>query len=503
MAAPFRVVIAGLLHETNTYCSTPTRLEDFTVHRRAEIVEHHRGTANYIGGMLAGLEALGAEPRCALMAYADPSGLIAASAYDALKEELLSGIADALPADAVALSLHGAGMVEGIDDLEVDLCREVRRLVGPDVPIAVTLDLHGNLVQELGDTADLILGVQEYPHIDMADRGREAADLLPRLVAQELEPITHIERLPLLLPPTTTFGGPMAEINALCRELEARPGVLDVTVFHGFPYTDSPYTGASVVAITDRDPALARRCAVEVASTIWRRREEFIVPLLDAEQSVAEALRQPRGPVVINETSDNCGGGTPGDGTHLLRAMVDAGLENACFGFLVDPEVAAQAHRAGVGATIEVRLGGKTDSLHGAPIEASAYVTALTDGRIVLQAVMAGERIDLGRSARLRIGGIDVIVASRRFQTLDPEVFLIHGIDVRRYRIVALKSSQHFRAGFADVAAAIVTADTPGLTTSRVEVFGRARTPRPIWPLDADAVYQPGSEAITLEAAQR
>ena len=499
---PLKLAIAGLLHETNTFCSTPTQLDDFTVRRGESAITAFKGTGGYVGGMLAAVEELGGEAVCGAIAYADPSGVISAAAYDALKEDLLSDLAAALPVDAVALSLHGAGIAVGVDDIELDLCRDVRRLVGEGVPIVATLDLHGNMVQELGDVVDVMLGVREYPHIDMAERGHEAVKLLPRLINRELQPVTHVERLPMLLPPTCTFDGPMAEVNEICARLEALPAVIDVTLFHGFPYTDVPHVGAAVVAITDGDADLARRCAVEVAAEVWARRDGFLVPRLSGREAVARALESPTGPIIINETSDNPGGGTPGDGTHLLRAMLEARVTNSCFGFIVDPEVAAAAHRAGVGATIDVRLGGKTDTLHGEPIPIRAQVRTLTDGEITLQAVMAGERIELGRSARIVVDDIDVIVTSRRFQTLDPEVFLLHGIDVRRYRIVALKSSHHFRAGFAGIAADIVTADDPGLTTGRIEVFERSRVSRPIWPLDLDAVYVPSTDHATPIASR-
>jgi len=194
----------------------------------------------------------------------------------------------------------------------------------------------------------------------------------------------------------------------------------------------------------------------------------------------------PEGPVVINDTSDNPGGGSPGDSTHLLRAMLDMHLENACYAYIFDPETAAQAHAAGVGATIPVLLGGKTDDLHGTPIAATAYVKCLTDGRFRLTTPMGrGMRVDLGPMARFQIGGLDVLVGSVRQQVLDDEMFLLHGIDVRRYRIVAVKSSSHFRAGYRHLATAIIAADTPGATTLRLDGFPYQRIRRTIWPLDA------------------
>jgi microcystin degradation protein MlrC len=198
---------------------------------------------------------------------------------------------------------------------------------------------------------------------------------------------------------------------------------------------------------------------------------------------------------VINETSDNPGGGTPGDGTHLLRALLEARPIDggAVFGFVCDPEAAAAAHEAGVGTTFDVKLGGKHDALHGAPLDLTVYVKALTDGRFVLRALSAGTRVNLGPSARLVVGGrsgdVEVIVVSHRSQTFDEEIFRLHGIDVRERRIVALKSSNHFRAGFRDLASEIITADSPGLTTNRVEVFPHERATRPLWPQDPAATY--------------
>ncbi|MEM7276268.1 MAG: MlrC C-terminal domain-containing protein, partial [Actinomycetota bacterium] len=242
------------------------------------------------------------------------------------------------------------------------------------------------------------------------------------------------------------------------------------------------------------------RTAKRLAADLWSERDGFLTESIPPPVAVELAIRAAErgGPVVINETSDNPGGGTPGDGTHLLRAMIDAGLDDAaCFGFLFDHRAAAAANEAGVGATIDVALGGHHDDLHGETIETTAYVKALTDGRLVLTSPMvAGTRANFGPSARLQIGGrggLDVIVTSRRRQTLDPEIFVLHGIDVTTRKIVALKSSQHFRAGFRDLASEIITADGPGLTTLDVTVFEHERAPGPHWPHDPAMSWHPGS----------
>jgi microcystin degradation protein MlrC len=265
--------------------------------------------------------------------------------------------------------------------------------------------------------------------------------------------------------------------------------MIDCALFHGFPYTDLPFAGVTVVATSNDDPALARQAAEDTARRIWEVRAPFTSELPDAAQAVAQALASNARPVVIAESSDNPGGGAPGDGTHLLRAMVEAGLSEATFGYIYDPETAAQAHTAGTGATIDARIGGKTDDLHGTPVEARAYVKCLTDGQFRLTGALGtGAPMDLGKTARLVVRGIDVIVGSDRTQTLDESLFILHGIDVRRYTIVALKSSMHFRAGFEPLAAEIIRADTPGATTTKLENIPYTRL-RPVWPLDAEVTY--------------
>ena len=219
-----------------------------------------------------------------------------------------------------------------------------------------------------------------------------------------------------------------------------------------------------------------------------------MTPEMAIRQAIAIAGER-GGPVVVNDTADNPGGGTPGDATHVLRALVDSGVERACFGFIYDPEVAQQAHDAAPGSTIEVRLGGKHDELHGAPLEVSAYVKTLSDGRFVhTSPMLAGVRANYGPMARLQIGtnrGVDVLVGSARSQVFDAEVFALHGIDVTACDLVVLKSSQHFRAGFTDLATDILTADSPGLTTLRVENFPHARADGPRWPLDPHTAWAP------------
>jgi microcystin degradation protein MlrC len=270
--------------------------------------------------------------------------------------------------------------------------------------------------------------------------------------------------------------------------------MLHCTFIHGFVQTDIPEVGVTVVALADRDAGLAGRAVRAIAKEIWDRRESFQAKFPEPDQAVALAVKAAESgtPVIVNELSDNPGGGAPGDGTHLLRAMLKARLTDSVFGTLYDPEVAEAAHTAGVGATIRVRVGGKTDAMHGEPLDLEVYVKVLTDGKFTLSTPMGkGSPVDLGKMARLACGGVDIVVASHRTQVLDPEPFLLHGIDVTRCRIVGLKSSAHFRAGYDTLAKAIITTDPPGLSTSNLSRFPYKKVRRPIYPLDRDTIYSP------------
>lgn len=495
-----RVAIGGIVHETNTYAVEsfgPTGLDAFAVNRGDSILRF-AGKRTFVGGMLDACVAAGHDVVPLVHAWAQPSGTIEARAYEQLKAELVEALSSAMPVDAVVLDTHGAGVVETLDDLEADLGAAVRAVIGPDVPLLTTLDLHGSITEEMNEVFDLMLGVYEYPHIDMYERGLEAIEFLPALVSGDLQPTTHVERLPILLPTSTTDLSPALDIRDMCLALQAEEGVSRCAFFHGFPYTDIPKAGASVVVTTNGDQGLAVRTAQAIASKIWHDRESFRNESLSPETAIAAAMRAVQakgGPVVVNDTADNTGGGSPGDATHVLRALVDSGAENACFGFIYDPDVAAKAHRAGPGSVIEVSLGGKHDSIHGEPLDLTVYVKATTDGEFIYTSPMlAGVPAKYGPMARLQVGGpggVDVLVGSARSQVFDPQVFALHGIDVTEYDIVVLKSSQHFRAGFARLATEIVTADSPGLTTLRVENFDHPRVDGPRWPIDQDAHWDP------------
>jgi microcystin degradation protein MlrC len=483
-----RIAIGGVVHETNTFSTVKTDkdlFELFEWHSGESILDYHRGVRTYLGGMIDRAEALGIEVLPTFSAYATPSGTITRETYEAMKIELMGGLQAAGEVDAICLSLHGAGVAEGITDMEGDLLRFVRAEVGYEIPIIVTLDLHSNLSETMVAEASILLGVHLYPHTDCYERGMEAVELAQQMLQNGFQPTMHLTKMPLMMSTLTTNLSPVKDINEICWQWEKQPGVIDCAFFHAFSYTDIPEVGVGILAVTNNDKELAKRVAEDVAGKLWDRRAELIPQSISPDDGIRMALATEGIPIVINETSDNPGVGAPGDGTHLLRAMLKANLQSACFGFIFDPEVAQIAHNAGAGSSITVKLGGKVDKLHGEPIELTAYVKCLTDGRFKTTSPMGkGKAVNLGRSARLTVGGLDILVCSVSTQVFDEQIFLLHGIDVNTRKIVALKSSQHFRAAFEPISKKIITVDSPGLSTLQFNSFDYKHLIRPIYPLD-------------------
>lgn len=482
-----RILLGQILHETNTFSNVKTDEQSF---RQWEwdvgqaILPANRGVRNYMGGMVDKAEELGMEIIPTFSTFAEPAGIITAETFATLKDELVGRIKAAEGYDAVVLGLHGAGVAEVTEDLEGTILKEVRSVIGNDIPLVVTLDLHANMTTTMVEAADAILGNHLYPHTDCYEIGIEAVDLARRMVEENVRPTMYLAQLPMIIPTSTTSLSPTKEINDLCFKWEEHADVLDCAFFHGFPYTNISELGVAVLVTTDNNVQLAQQIAEEVSSFVWEQREAFIKKQPNPDEGITLALAHEEQPVVLNETSDNPGGGTPGDGTFLLRQMIERNLTDTCFGFICDPETVQAAIKAGIGATIQVSLGGKTDQLHGEPIDMQVYVKSITDGQFVQTSAMGrGTKVNLGPSVRLQCNGVDTIVCSVKSQVFDDQIFLLHGIDIQNYKIVGLKSSQHFRAGFESISSKIITVDSPGLSTLDFTSFDYTHLKMKVFPL--------------------
>jgi microcystin degradation protein MlrC len=489
-----RFLSLGLTHETNTFATTPTRLADFIAGSGGDpafpadqVAARFAGTGTIHGGYLAATEALSIHLEPLFHAQATPGGVVEQSAYETMKAELLARLGRALPADGVLLDLHGAMVTQAHDDAEGDLAAAVRRLVGPALPVIMTLDLHANITAQMAGQVTAIIGYDTYPHVDMGARGREAVELLARTVRREVRPTLAFEQLPLItLPPRQcTLREPMQSIALHLHALERTPGVLTATLACGFPFADIHDAGVSVVVVCDGDANLARARAREFAAYVYSRREEFTPELTPVGEAIRYARQEARGPVILADGSDNPGGGAPCDGTVILHELLAAGMTDAVVGILADPRTVAQAHQAGVGQTIDVVIGGKTDDRHGAPVRARALVRVLGDGEFTFQGPMGtGVQGHLGRMAVLQVDGVEVVLAERREQLRDREMLRCVGIEPANKKLLAVKSAVHFRADFSAIADRIFDADTPGIHRPDFACFAYRKLRRPIYPLD-------------------
>lgn len=490
-----RIACGGVQHETNTFATVDTTLADFIRDSGCgpdfaggeTLRRLYRDTGTIHGGFIAGAEQAGFELIPLICAHAQPSGVVHDAAFDFLLGQFLKRLEHVLPVDGVLLDLHGAMVTESHADAESAYIAAVRDLVGPDVPIVVTLDLHGNIGRRSAELADVLIGFKTYPHVDMYDRGHEAAMLIARIVRGEVRPTQAYRQLPLMtMPPMQcTLREPMQSMMRRLAELEASAGVLTTSVMQGFPFADIGDAGVSVFVTTDNDQALAEKLADQIAGWMWELRDELQPKLMPVDEVIRFARENTEGLVIYADGSDNPGGGAPCDGTVVLRALLDAKFEGAVVGVLYDPETASQAHAAGVGKTIPARIGGKTDDKHGSPIVADAYVRALCDGHFIYHGAMRRGLVgEFGPMALLVIGGVEIVVASRRQQLLDSEMLRVVGVTPQHRKLLVAKSAVHFRAELGPLASHIFDADTPGIHRPDFGAFQYKNVRRPIYPLD-------------------
>jgi len=395
------------------------------------------------------------------------------------------------PSASSSVSLHGAMVTETEDDAEGALLEALRGIVGPDVPIVATLDLHANATVKMAKNANALVSFRTYPHIDGYDRAVQAAALVQEALAGQKKPRCLLSQ-PAMLEGAdhgrTTQPGVMRDLLARADEYEKEPGINVVSIQVGFTWSDMPYTGPSIaVSYEPTAEARAKEIARLMIDDIWRRRDEMSADYRSVADGVAAARAKgdKKGPLVLADGTDNPGGGGYNDTTPVLQALLDAGIQNAAIGTIYDPGTVQQAMKAGVGAEIDVELGGHTDQSMGKPVKARALVKMLSDGVFKNDGPMnAGVLSDMGPTAVLRIGGIDVVTISNRIQTTDLQVFLSQGIDPRAKDVLVVKSVQHFRAAYAPIAREIVLVDSGGICSPDISRLKFKKLRRPIWPLD-------------------
>lgn len=489
-----RVLIAQFMHETNTFSVLPTTLDDYR--RRwlvmgEELATRFAGTRTEIGGLLDAATQHGWDLVPALAANATPSGRLTAQTWTWIRDAIVDAARAAGRIDGICLACHGAAVAESCDDPEGELLHALRAVVGPDVPIAMTLDLHANITERMARLSNALISYRTYPHVDQYERAQQAATLVQATMQGRIRP-QGLMRQPATLSGTaegrTTEPGPMTELLALAEAFEREPGIHVVSVQAGFMPSDIPNVGPSV-AVSHEPWALARAEAIAqaMAQAIWDRRHRHNTPMWTVEQAVAKALAHDgaTGPLVIADGTDNPGGGAYGDATRLLQALLSHGVDGVAVGTMFDPGAVAAARAAGVGAVVDLRLGGHHDPAFGAPLAVRAQVVSLSDGDFVNDGPMQrGVRMSMGPTAVLHLGGVEVVTVSSRLQTTDLQVFGSQGIDPRQRRVLVVKSVQHFRAAYAPIAGDIIVVDSGALCSPDVRRFAYTKLRRPVFPLD-------------------
>jgi microcystin degradation protein MlrC len=468
-----RIAVGGFLHETNTFAPTKATYEDF-VHgggwpamaRGADVLKTMRNINVGLAGFVEQAEARGWELVPTISCGASPSAHVTRDAYERIVKAIVDGIEAAGPLDAVYLDLHGAMVAEHLDDGEGEILARVRQVIGKDLPLVVSLDLHANVTPEMVEHADALIAYRTYPHVDMADTGRAAAGHLALLLQSGRKLAKAFRQLPFLIPiswqctndqPTKGIYGKLAAL-----ESEAVP---TLSFAPGFPAADFPNCGPSVFAY-GRTQADADAAADQLTQFIVGHEDDFDGRIYTPDEGVRYAMElaaRATKPIIIADTQDNPGAGGDSDTTGMLRALVRNRATNAAIGVIYDPQSAKAAHAAGVGATVTLALGGKSGIVGDAPYKESFVVEQLSDGKFVAPGPYYGGRdMDMGPSASLRIGGVRVVVSSHKAQLADQAMYRYVGIEPTAQSILVNKSSVHFRADFEPIAEKLLICAAPG-----------------------------------------
>lgn len=486
-----RIAVGALLFEGNTLSPVISDIADFAnryLARDGDVLATLASTRTEIAGALELLRIQGADIVPLIATNGGSGGRVAAGAYVQLKDELLSRLRAASPVDGVYLALHGAFIAQGLDDVEGDLLAAARSLVGPAVPISVSLDLHAHITPAMVRLANIVVGYQHYPHDDTYETGRRACGLLLGTLDGRFRPAMRACRAPLLLPAQkqrTKGSGPMAEAFARARVAEATGAALAASYFCVQPWLDLPDLGFTAVVVTDGDTEGAQSIARDMAEWAWNMRRDFAVPTMTPATAIQQGLDISGDLIVLADPSDCVGGGASGDSAIVLQALLDhAGNAPAAIQ-IVDPTAVRQAQVAGIGSRVAVGLGNKLDPVYGAPIPVTATVKHLFDGRFTYAGgLMGGVTASMGPSAVLTTGAIQVLVTSAAAYEYGAEQFLAAGIDPATLKFIVVKNPMNFQQTFSGRPSFVLS--TPGPTTPDLARIPWQRLSRPCYPVDGD-----------------
>jgi microcystin degradation protein MlrC len=465
-----RIAIAGFMHESNTFSTQiadrPAFAAQSLTFGRA-LLDEWKEAHHEVGGFIEGVTARGHELLPLCMAWATPAGRVADAVFDEIADYLARALQQQRP-DGLLLALHGAMVTESHLDGDGAFVTRLRQAVGPELPMVITLDLHGNISQQLIEQTTATVAYRTCPHVDQRSRGLQAADILERTCRGEIRPVQALAKPPVLVNIMVhdTSLDPLRSIMAQARAVEQKPGILAVSVLPGFAYADVPQMGPSIIVVADGDAALARAEADRLGSELWDQRARLNRPLPDAAAAVSEALQAGRPPVVLVDTGDNVGGGSAGDGTFILAELLQQHATDWVVPLFAPHEV-QQCIATGVGNEIHLRVGGRTDRLHGNPVAVTGKVRLIHDGTYVEPEVRhGGKRVNhMGLTALVELPGQGwLVLNSLRHPPFSLGQLTCLGIRPERQRILVVKAAIAYKAAYAPVAGTIIEVDTPGLT---------------------------------------
>jgi microcystin degradation protein MlrC len=480
-----RLFAAALGLEANTFAPVPTSYRAFAEKLYFPPGQHpdeprHQTAAVWVARRRAEAEGYTLiEGSCYA---AQPGGVAVKAAYERMRDEILGQLSAALPVDGVILHLHGAMVAQGYDDCEGDLLERARAIVGAKCVIGVELDPHCHLTQRRCRHADIIVLFKEYPHTDFVARAEEAVSLVLATIRGQVKPVKSVYDCRTIATYFTSTD-PMRGFVDRIQALEGKNGVLSISIAHGFPEADVPEMGTRVLVITDNRKAEGDLLAEALGRELISFRGRASAKLFAPDAAIAQALENPKGPVVIADTTDNAGSGAPSDNTTFIHKLMARGVP-AAVGPVWDPIAVGYCFDAGAGARMPLRFGGKAARTSGAPVDADVEVLALAEQGFQ---TFAGARAPLGPTAAIRAGSVDVVLITTRAQAMGVDLFTNHGIDARAKKILVAKSNQHFYASFSTIAAEVIYADGDGPILKNITRLPYKRVERPIWPLDAEA----------------
>ena len=491
-----RMALLGVAHETNTFSRVPASYEEFEktgILRGDEIVRQFRDSHSTNAGFLEAAETLGFEIVPLIYASTGPIGTITKDAFDRIVGEMLQLLKDNGPWDGVLLAQHGAAVSEEYPDADGEVTRRVRSLVGPDMPIGMNLDLHTNLSQKMIENTTVTTLYRTNPHLDARPRAYECAEMTVRTIKGEIRPVMALEMPPVVVNIVKQFTGeePMATVMRNADEVMKRPGILSASVGEGYPYSDVEEMGMGFLAVSDGDEAGARDAARWMATQAWEIREQFVGDTPSPEEALKQAVAEEGAPIVLMDVGDNIGAGSSADSTVLLAEAKRLGIGNYLQS-LYDPEAVGACVAAGVGSTVTLKVGGKTDDMHGSPVEVTGRVRLISDGEFEdPEPTHGGFRYYSGGTtvALETTDAHTLVLTSRRVGNTSRQQMYSLGIRPEDKKIVVAKGVVSPRPAYQPIAAKIILVNTPGVTTSDLSFFEYKRRRRPLFPFESEATY--------------